>query len=495
MRLNRLLEIRRIVRFLGGGESVADWHTQRDLGLTRSHGKAASVAAAGLARSGRLSTIMRLGVITRTRRALPPAVPNPNLRAKRFLPVKLTSRQQTLLDRLIILGQWLGEGRLPMRATEVYGFGSFFRGKPKPRDIDLVLRSSQEETVDFQLFSKLLHTATYGGYSQTFATPQAALLHVFDQHHAGIFPGLIDVAPQRRLFGEWIDGYTWTMLFDNTVYRHVELRSAREIARRLMKRHLPNLNVILWLGPDEPIKQCGLNAGFAELVWSPEKPDVRANVERILADDHRRPAILAELGNFDPQVFRQEALCNLLKRAIELLLQEPRSCTRSNSADEWFRVWKKCHFGDDIPMFDQAMIVAVAGASFGKAALEDAIPTDFTAPSYDQVPLEELCNLVEEKRIRIKALWHRLEGYPEIIWALAHYKSRCDEMDVHVNGYVWDFLRVTCNRTKLKRIAHMLPEFGMSAPEGNAAADRRLRRQRSEFEPADQQPSKQPGEP
>lgn len=201
--------------------------------------------------------------------------------------MKLAEKQRVLLDRLRTFGNWLSQGKLPVEVLEVRGFGSFFRGKTKPRDVDLVIRRAGD-TADFRLFSKLLDKATYGRYSREFSTPQAALLKVFDQHYSHFLPGMIDMTAQRHLFEQWIEGYSWAMLYDTTIHRHITLRSSTEIARRLMKRHLPNVNIPMWLGPKEPIEKCGLHAGFTVLVWSREKPDIQANVETALAQDQRR---------------------------------------------------------------------------------------------------------------------------------------------------------------------------------------------------------------
>jgi hypothetical protein len=376
----------------------------------------------------------------------------------------MTQRQRVLLDRLLTLGTWLSDGKLPVQVTEVYGFGSFFRGKAQPRDVDLVLRCLLEDTADFQLFSTLLDKATYGGFSSDFSTPQAALLHVFDQHYSSLLPGVINVTAQRRLFEEWIEGYTWGMLFDTTFHRQLTLRSATEIARRLIKRHLPNLNVPMWLSPDRPIDKCGLNAGFAILVWSREKPDIRANVETALTQDQRQLSVLAELAKFDPVLFRQETLYDLLTKASEQLLRTPRSRTRSESPEKWLRRWAKRHFGPDAHTLDSAMTVERMSATFGDKALALAVGKEYAPRSYDGVPLEHLSALVEAKRKRIKSLWRNLEVYPAIIRALAAYKSNSVSTDLTAREFVLDRLQSTRNQRQWKMLVPILADLGISVP-------------------------------
>lgn len=235
----------------------------------------------------------------------------------------LTKRQRVLLDRLLGLGNWLSEERLPLQVTEVYGFGSFFRGKPNPRDVDLVFRRA-DDTAEFRLFSKLLHKATYDEGPRKFPTPQAALLSVVDRRCSGCLPGMDDTKRLRCLFGQWISGYSWAMLCAR-LSRYGSLPTSVDITERLVKRHFRGLSVATWLGSKETIKNSALRAGFSVLVWSREQSDIRSNVEIALAHDQRRPAVLADLAKLGPVLFRQEALCALMKRAIEQLLRTPRS--------------------------------------------------------------------------------------------------------------------------------------------------------------------------
>lgn len=250
-----------------------------------------------------------------------------------------TKRQRVLLDRLVTFGQWLSEKRLPVSVLEAYGFGSFFRGKGRPHDVDILLRRSTEDTDDFRLFSKLLDKVSYGRTYRKFKTPQAALLNAFDQHYSNLIPGLIDVSVQRAVFGEWIEGYTWKMLSTSDIAQEITLRSDREIARRFVKRNLPNLNISWWIGPDDSPQQCGLRATFIVLFWSKDKPDVRANVEAALLDGDRHNPILEELAQFDHDIFRLETQIDLVKKAVERLLRTPRSRKPADSSPAWLRAW------------------------------------------------------------------------------------------------------------------------------------------------------------
>lgn len=200
------------------------------------------------------------------------------------------------------------------------------------------------------------------------------------------------------------------------------------------------------------------------LVWSREKPDIRANIEMALAQDQRRLSVLAELASFDPVLFRQERLCDLMKRAIEQLLRTPRSRARSESAKNWFSLWAQRHFGPDTPALESAMTVEVMSATFGDEALKRSVGLEFTPRSYDGVSLEQLSTLVEEKRIRIKSLWRYLEVCPDIIWALATYKSNHVSTELTPRDYVLDHLQSTRNQQQWKKLVPILADLGISVP-------------------------------
>lgn len=363
-----------------------------------------------------------------------------------------------LLDRLLSLGNWLSEGRLPLLVTEVYGFGSFFRGKPDPGDVDLVFRRT-DDIAEFRLFSKLLHEATYGEGPGKFSTPQAALLSILDRHCSGYLPGMDDMASLRCLFEQWITGFSWAMLCDR-LSRYGSLPTSIDITMRLMKRHFPGLNVATWLGPEGTIENCALRAGFSVLVWSRERPDIWSNVEIALAHDQRGPAVLADLAKLGPILFRQETLCDLMKRAIERLLRTPRSRGHCESVEKWIERWAKRHFGQDEAALRRAVTIEEAMTAFGAEALTLAASVEFTPSSYEELSLKQLSVLVEETRSKIKSLWTYLRVYPKMIWGLAAYKSNYVIADLAPRDYVSDSLLSTCSQRERKKVAAILADLG-----------------------------------
>jgi hypothetical protein len=111
------------------------------------------------------------------------------------------------------------------------------------------------------------------------------------------------------------------------------------------------------------------------------------------------------------------------------------------------------------------MTVEKMSATFGNEALAQAVSRECVARSYDGIPLEQLSELVEEKRKRIKTLWRNLEAYPAIIWALAAYKSNHVSTELAPRDYVLGHLQSTRNQRHWKLLVPILAELGIADTE------------------------------
>ena len=66
-----------------------------------------------------------------------------------------TKRQAVLLERLVTFCERCGSPDLPMRVDRVIGYGSFFRGKERPADVDLLVVVGARHP-DFERFSAIV---------------------------------------------------------------------------------------------------------------------------------------------------------------------------------------------------------------------------------------------------------------------------------------------------------------------------------------------------
>lgn len=349
-----------------------------------------------------------------------------------------------------------------MRVLEAYGFGSFFRGKDRPHDVDLLLRRSMEDTNDFRLFSALLDKVSHGGHSGRFETPQAALLHAFDERYSNLLPGLIDVHCQRALFEQWIEGYTWKMLFTSDMVQEFTLRSSTEIARRFVKRNLPNLNISWWIGPEEPAEKSGLRAGFVVLLWSREKPDIRSNVEESLQEDQRQGPILEDLARFDQDLFGIEIQIDLVKRAFGRLLRTPKSRKRADDYFEWLRAWTKRQRDINPAALDRAIFWDDLMA---QEDIVEKLGLKYPSPSYDGMSVGELSKLAEERRSRLKPLRHYLDVAQEAIRLLAWYKSNQRVNERNPSEFLVAHFLHDKSREWWKKGRPVLADLGMNVPQ------------------------------
>ena len=199
--------------------------------------------------------------------------------------MKFTSRQKLLFDRLVQLGELATNDKLPSKILEITGFGSFFRGKPKPTDVDLFIRYERlNHKPEFKKFRSLI-SGLFGvdDVQDTYETPKDAIVGLSESSHS-LF---VDVnANELQSFLAWIEGYSWSMLCPQTLAVQLAIEGSLHYSYRMLKRLLPNLNIAVWVDPNETgRKPGGLRCGFSESIWTPERVDVTSTVMQILSDE------------------------------------------------------------------------------------------------------------------------------------------------------------------------------------------------------------------
>ena len=234
--------------------------------------------------------------------------------------IKLSRRQKVLLARLTSLAESANSRKLPVEVLEILGFGSFFRAKENPKDVDLLIRCTRENQ-PFSLFRQILeHICREVQYQHDFDRPLEAWLTVFDSKHRDMLPGVVSLDEERALFADWLAPYSWPMLFPKAVEDLPAWDDPIGFTRRLVRRTLPNLNIAYYIYPETTPDQIGLRAGFTELVWSRGQPDVRQNVLDALAPSRVLDNTKRELQNFDRQIFLLAATLKFLQSEIQRLI-------------------------------------------------------------------------------------------------------------------------------------------------------------------------------
>jgi hypothetical protein len=215
-----------------------------------------------------------------------------------------SKRQRTLIERLVTLGDWASNRGLPLDVIEIRGFGSFFRGKPNAKDVDLFLRCERHpHRENFTHFLEVVdHILDKDVYEQTCKRPSDALQAFFEGPDAGHVIASINEA-DCQLFIRWLEPFSWNMLCPQTIHGQIEIENPDIFAKKAIRYHLPNLNVVELINREHSaMRSLGLRCGFTVTVWSAETQNVRSNLDELLSEASIETNLLSELGYFRVQV-------------------------------------------------------------------------------------------------------------------------------------------------------------------------------------------------
>ncbi|HVX13833.1 MAG TPA: hypothetical protein VHC22_21805 [Pirellulales bacterium] len=315
--------------------------------------------------------------------------------------MKLSSRQKLLLSRLVALGSQARQRQLPVEVTEIFGFGSFFRGKQRPKDVDLLICHTCEHGRAFSSFQAILeHIAADVRYQYDFDRPLAAFLDEYDRRHANMLPGLVSVDEERELFQRWLEPYSWPMLFPKCIGDACAWEDPCGVTRRLLRRRVPNVNVAYFIFPDRSPDQIGLRAGFTELIWSHDQPDISDNVMAALAPDRVLANTQKEFRNFDRQLFLLRATLAMLEQCARQALKEHPPETGASRLPH------------GLLCAETLMTESQVTQELGKT---------YQCRGVDDLGQHELGELVEQHRAGVKDLWNRVESTRQAIGLMNRY--------------------------------------------------------------------------
>src|SRR5580698_4815523 len=163
----------------------------------------------------------------------------------------LSKRQRTLMERLITLGDWASNRGLPLDVFEIRGFGSFFRGKPNAKDVDLFMRCQRHpHRHDFTRFLEAVDRIHDDhALERTFTRPSAALRSFFEsRNESNAIASVSDT--ERQSFLRWLEPFSWNMLRPQTMVGQIGIKNPDVFAQQAIRYHLPNLNVVEIVNPE-----------------------------------------------------------------------------------------------------------------------------------------------------------------------------------------------------------------------------------------------------
>lgn len=275
-----------------------------------------------------------------------------------------TKRQRVLFGRLETMIDRVSAGPLPLVIREIWGFGSFFRQKASPRDLDLqVLYAGC--TPEYAIFDRVMARLLQ---LRTAETP----IETLHQIRAEIPPSAVG------FMEKWVGLFSWGMLSAHLA--HIFVYSAEALTHRLLKEGLPKLSLHFAQadrtdhdGTDHPVF----------FLWSREKPDLRANLQTLESDDQVRPALLQELANFEGQLVHHRKMLQGCEAVFRSAMQEKE---KDFNTHEWFESQMRKH-----------------GLRYHGWQLEEAsdegLPQD---PCWSSLSNSELRDMAEFKRAELK---------------------------------------------------------------------------------------------
>lgn len=210
-------------------------------------------------------------------------------------------RRETLLKKLAAVVTQLPQLDLPATIRAIYAFGGVLREKERLHDVDVVCLFSQtpEQSQRWETFRKNFNNISHGSES----SPIGRLWHLLDPYYENRIrlaqavqdEDLLRDLAARGVEPKWAGCFSWTEVLHNSLgffYPSIEI-----VLQRLLFKGAKGVSVIL-VRYDEFVEgRSGYSHLNTVLAWSPEKPDINANLFG-RAPEERKRLLLQELRKF-----------------------------------------------------------------------------------------------------------------------------------------------------------------------------------------------------
>lgn len=324
----------------------------------------------------------------------------------------MTPRQKVLLERLKTLcDRASSDTLLPARAVSVWGYGSYFRSKERPRDVDLdiVIDRSGPGFDLWRLLYDNFDEAAHG-----YDDPKVGIKRYFSRLYEGE-PGVRKSV--QETIDLWLEGYTWSIFAKD----HNFPPTAEFILERVLTRGLPGVHIFKAMASLDEIKQSSKAKEFV-LVWDREHPDVEANVKASLGEDALSKRVAEETNTVRAQLaaylFEEKVVTKLFKGLVELHERPP--TLDFDGWERWLQNAAEDEFGSS-----EAVTTTLSNIRAGW-------PASVTAVSASGVPEMPVEKLREELRDALR----RVEVEREAVKAIIYYYGERKEPERRWREYV-----------------------------------------------------------
>jgi hypothetical protein len=303
----------------------------------------------------------------------------------------LTKRQAVLLDRLVTFCERCGSSGLPFQVLKVIGYGSFFRRKERPGDVDLFVITGENHAL-YERFEEMVKGGLVRRGKRLAPADRMRLIASSHPDSA--------VSEAAGMFSEWLDGFSDAMLYDHkSIVDRLFAYHPQRFATRMLHAGLPGIRARLDRDYPRPASE------VIHEIWSPQSPNVTKSVERIWSGDQRED-LIAELRSFEEQSRPHLIQIAILNRISDRLARSRiRIVDRGEShLHDRYNDWLRSHdFG-----FDAKLCVEATDRLLDRPSCEGhPDPPGFETIDGEALGSDELANLVEEKRQGLKLLYDR----------------------------------------------------------------------------------------
>lgn len=306
--------------------------------------------------------------------------------------LKLSERQVLLLEHLVKFCGRCGSPDLPLQIVKVIGYGSFFRGKERPGDVDLFVVTGREHPLYERFRSLVKSELSRRRASSKSPSDRMRRIAASDPDPA--------VAQAAGMFAGWLEGFSDAMLFDHkSIVDELFALDPQRFARRILHAGLPGIKAQLDRDIGEPVSK------VVHEIWSPQQTDVRSTVEQIWLSD-QRPTLTSELRSF-----QEKARPHLLQIAILSQIADHLASSRirvidmeEHAALARYNAWLKTQDFD----YDTKICVEATDRILCRYDCEKhPDPPGLVSLNLVAIGTDELKTLVDEKRQGLKLLYNR----------------------------------------------------------------------------------------
>lgn len=293
-------------------------------------------------------------------------------------------------------------------------------------------------------------------FQSKYETPKEALLAELNRRAVSSLFEESAFESRASLYESWLEKYSWSMLFPSTFHEQLSVTAPEEFARRLMRRHFPNLNVVRYSrhSPDYSAT-LGLRCGFTVSVWSEEQPDIPTNLNAIMSQDAVVQNALRDLEYFHTQLPVIAARVQVLCDEISLLLRVSKY-TETSHVFSWLEAMGKSDL--ELTASKLKLEEAESKAKEFDTKREKGEPT----PMF-QVPPPNVIAQAIEWRDQIRDQYTKSDVLEWVRRCLLRYKDRENRSRIDQYQYVYEELQSSGSASDRKKRRSILEAVGWPA--------------------------------